>query len=378
MSTHVFDLVVVGSGGGVDETDLSAYLLKPSGASWDAGIIALEAGSGKGALKQILFQNPDLFNTDSSSPLISADQIYNLVQCFLVTHSHLDHVACLAIMAGSLSGTRKRVYALMDVLEDLQEHIFNDRLWPKLGSFDDRPGEDYKYLYTALDPQMYHKLESFPNVSVKVALLNHGHAAESGRQYHSSAFFIQDNTSGKEFLFFGDVQPDSLSSTPLTIDVWRDAAPKIPDILNVIFIECSWPSSREDSSLYGHLKPEHLRDEIISLATQVYLSRNPTIATANGSTAAGTSHSGTRSPRRKKRKVDPPAPVPAPPVLEPGSLHGILKGLRVYVMHCKDQLNGQPGSTMKDLIVSQVQTLVEAENLGVEIFSVDQGTHIRI
>jgi hypothetical protein len=58
--SHSFDLVVVGAGGGPDETNLSAsvprsppfpltdlpisYLLKPHDTNWDDGILALEAG----------------------------------------------------------------------------------------------------------------------------------------------------------------------------------------------------------------------------------------------------------------------------------------------------------------------------------------------
>lgn len=40
-----FEMVVVGSGGGPDETNLSGYLLKPRNASWRDGIIALEGGA---------------------------------------------------------------------------------------------------------------------------------------------------------------------------------------------------------------------------------------------------------------------------------------------------------------------------------------------
>ncbi|THV08037.1 hypothetical protein K435DRAFT_959492 [Dendrothele bispora CBS 962.96] len=371
MSNPFLDLLVVGSGGGPDETNLSAYLIKPCNASWEAGILALEAGSGQGALNQLLLRNPDLFSTSNTTPPVrhSASEIYSFVRAFLLSHAHLDHLQSLVISAGSLSGPRKRLYALKGVLEDA-ETVFGNRLWPNLASWDETD-EDYKYLYAPLyNNGKYQELESFPQVSVKVVPVNHGYYETSG-QYDSSAFFIRDNNAGKEFLFFGDVEPDSLSASPRTIDVWRLAAPKIPDQLNAIFIECSWPSSREDDMLHGHLKPEHLRDELLVLAKQVYVSRNP-------SAVAGTSRtSGPRTrPNRKKQKLNP-EPT-ATPTLEPEALHGILDGLRVYVMHCKEQLDGRPGQPMKDLIVGQVRALVDAEKLGVEVFSVDQGMHIKI
>jgi len=207
----------------------------------------------------------------------------------------------------------------------------------------------------------YHKLESFPRISVKAVPIDHGHYESSG-QYDSSAFFIRDNDSGKEFLFFGDVE-----TGPRIVNVWRSAAPKIPNQLDTIFIECSWPSSREDDRLYGHLKPERLRDEVVALAKQVYATRLPT-----GSTQASSSRT---RPHRKKQKLNP-APASPTPVFEPGALEGILNGVRVFVIHCKEQLDGGPGQPMKDLIVGQVKALVDAEKLGVEILSADQGMHI--
>lgn len=60
--------------------------------------------------------------------------------------------------------------------------------------------------------------------------------------YSSTAFFIRESTAGKELLFFGDVEADSVSGTELNLAVWRAAAPKIVDgSLTTIFIECSYP-----------------------------------------------------------------------------------------------------------------------------------------
>ena len=53
--------------------------------------------------------------------------------------------------------------------------------------------------------------------------------------YESTAFFIRHDPSEQEFLFFGDVEPDSLAETPQTINVWRAAAPKIPEKLSYIY-----------------------------------------------------------------------------------------------------------------------------------------------
>jgi hypothetical protein len=59
------------------------YLFKDHESSWDAGIIALEAGSGFGALTSILTTKPDLFDTfgKAKKPSIAAAKVLNHIQC---------------------------------------------------------------------------------------------------------------------------------------------------------------------------------------------------------------------------------------------------------------------------------------------------------
>jgi hypothetical protein len=198
-----FDLVVVGSGGGPFETNLSSfvpchfvlvghtwflpitrrYLFKPCDVPWTDGIIALEAGeqnylyvdavctlltivrcdigSGIGTLYHLINRNAALFDG------LSAHQVYSLIQLvpssllflacmqpghvpflpssFLISHAHLDHVAGLILSAGSLHGCRKRVCAPPSALKTL-ETIFSDRIWPNLASWDEDDAP-FKLLY---------------------------------------------------------------------------------------------------------------------------------------------------------------------------------------------------------------------------------------
>ncbi|KAJ7168116.1 cyclic-AMP phosphodiesterase [Mycena crocata] len=352
----MFDLVVVGEGGGPDETNLSAYLLKPSAAAWEDGIVALEAGSGQGALQKLLQGDPQLFNSPDQ-PLArtkpySASEIYSLVRCFLISHAHLDHINSLVISAGSLGGPRKRLCAAKQTLADL-ESVFADRIWPRLASWNSADDDDHKLLYIALGMNdAYETL--IPNVSVCGFPVSHGHN-EAGN-YDSSAFFIRYDPSGHEFLFFGDLEPDALSLSPQTINVWRAAAPKIPASLSTIFIECSWPSSRSDDMLYGHLKPEHLVTELEVLAREIIKVRNASSSTR---------------PARKKQRMNPNA---SPPI----DVRGALEGLRVFVIHCKDTLDGAPDRPNQTLIIEQIKTLVEVKGLGVEILAARQGMRIQI
>lgn len=72
---------------------------------------------------------------------------------------------------------------------------------------------------------------------------------------------------------------------------------------------------------------------------------------------------------RKKQKRDPrPTPI----------LTGALHGVRVYIIHCKDDVRGVHSQPINQVIAAQVRALTEAQNLGVEIIAVDQGMQISI
>lgn len=90
----------------------------------------------------------------------------------------------------------------------------------------------------------------------------------------STAYFIRAEstltTPKREILIFGDVEPDSLSLTPRTAQIWAEAAPKIATgILKGIFIEVSYTNARSDAVLFGHLAPRHLLAELSVLADLV-------------------------------------------------------------------------------------------------------------
>jgi 3',5'-cyclic-nucleotide phosphodiesterase len=193
----------------------------------------------------------------------------------------------------------------------------------------------------------------YAGISVRTIALNHGRN-QTGN-YESAAFFIRHDLHNREFLFFGDVEPDTVAPRPQTINVWRAAAPKIPQKLSTIFIECSWPSGRHEDLLYGHLSPVHLVDELMTLAIEVAKFRRGGLT-------------GIRpGPTRKKQKKNP---------ISQDDLRGTLDGVKIYVMHCKDDLSGDSVQSMRHVIVPQVRGLVEEKGLGAQILVVEPGMHI--
>lgn len=200
--------------------------------------------------------------------------------------------------------------------------------------------------------------------------MSHGTEGTSDKVYDSSAFFVRDNPSSQEFLFFGDVEPDAVSAHPRLYDVWCAAAPMIPERLSSIFIECSFPVGRRDHLLYGHMNPEHLTAELAVLAEEVVRARG---VPADGDSprrsvegeAGHTSSSAQRS--RKKHKRNP---------LSDEELRGALRGVRIYIIHCKADLEHKYDQPIHTVIADQVRSLVDKHGLGAEIVAASQGMHI--
>lgn len=255
--------------------------------------------------------------------------IRTLVDTYLITHPHMDHISGFVINTASLPGTRpKRLAGLPSTINAFKEHIFNNVIWPNLSDENNGAGlVTYMRLVDGGSPALgagegKGYMEICEGLSVKSWSVSHGHCIEkhshrgssagigqsdasprlgptsfsllstsprsvSGMAlspgdmmrsdpyervcvYDSSAHFIRDVASGREILMFGDVEPDSISLSPRTQQVWIEAAPKIAaGYLGAIFIECSYDDSRTQDMLFGHLAPRYLIDELKALAAQV-------------------------------------------------------------------------------------------------------------
>lgn len=97
---------------------------------------------------------------------------------------------------------------------------------------------------------------------------------DSAPALDSTAFFITNELNGKDVLFFGDVEPDSVSQSPRNGRVWAHAARQFAaGKLNTVFLECSFPASHPTEFLYGHLSVAHVFDELRTMATGVVAER---------------------------------------------------------------------------------------------------------
>lgn len=227
----------------------------------------------------------------SSAKANAAHITRTLIDTYLITHPHLDHISGFVINTAGFPGSRpKRLAGLPSTIEAFKNHIFNNVIWPNLSDENNGAGlVTYMRLVEGGSPALGHGegkgyLEICEGLSVKTWSVSHGHCIEnhshrgsivgletsfSRREasplsssyeplpvassshassvvnvthggeplrsdsreqicvYNSSAYFIRDIETGKEILVFGDVEPDSISLSPRNKLVWVEAAPKI-------------------------------------------------------------------------------------------------------------------------------------------------------
>lgn len=201
--------------------------------------------------------------------------------------------------------------------------------------------------------------------------------------YDSTAFFIRNDITAREFLFLGDVEPDSISSNPRNRIVWAAAASKIvASRLGHIFLECSYRKGRNTDELFGHLSPEHVYDEMKMLAKEIIRIRRGThTPTSNGSTGGGSSGGVWSRTRRKRRSTiggmtsDPNSnPLPPPLIIPDAELRGALDGLTLVVIHCKEPMPpDEPVDDIRGVIHDEIDDMLKPLDLGLNIIVARQG-----
>lgn len=85
----------------------------------------------------LMLDDDTLVDTGTGAGDLTLSQMLRINTVFL-THSHLDHVALLPMLADAV-GPRRNVplvvYALQATIEALRQNVFNSRLWPDYTTF---------------------------------------------------------------------------------------------------------------------------------------------------------------------------------------------------------------------------------------------------
>lgn len=235
-----FSVVPLGVMGGIDEKNLSAYLIAPSNTT---DYICLDAGTLNAGIEKAIEMKTFKVST--------SEVLRKYIKGYLISHAHLDHVSGLII--NSPADSSKTVYATNKCMEMMEKHYFNDQTWANFG--DSGPGFPLrKYHFQTLDLAKETLLTN-AKMTVKAFPLSHVNPFES------TAFLIKNDNNYA--LYLGDTGPDEVEKSNNLRDLWTAVAPLVKEgQLKGIFIEVSFPNEQPDKFLFGHLTPNYLMKEL--------------------------------------------------------------------------------------------------------------------
>lgn len=243
-----FELITLGDTGGIQDGNLSAFLLRSLS---DENFIALDAGTLVSGINEALAENAfsHLKTKPDTTLSPNGNILHQHIKAYLISHGHLDHVAGLLI--ASPDDNSKPIYALESVNQTMSNTYFNWQAW---ANFTDRGIKPLlnKYQVIDLQPAQTTPIKDTP---LKVTAFSLSHPLES------TAFVIENKND--MFVYFGDTGPDEVEKQGKLDLIWRYLAQQMQHKqLRGIVIEVSFDNSRPDHILFGHLTPKWLIQEL--------------------------------------------------------------------------------------------------------------------
>jgi 3',5'-cyclic-nucleotide phosphodiesterase len=237
-----FRVVPLGVKGGIDESNLSAYMLAPVNSN---NYVCLDAGTLHTGIEKAI---------ENKTFAVPAEVVLRkYIKGYLISHSHLDHLAGLII--NSPDDTVKNIYAFADCIETFKTNYFTWKSWANFADEGETPHLK-KYHYKVLNPGEETPVEN-TEMWVKAFPLSHSNLT-------STAFLIRKNDS--YMLYLGDTGPDEIEKSHNLESLWQAIAPLIKEKkLKAIMIEVSFPDEQPDKTLFGHLTPRWLMTELDAL-----------------------------------------------------------------------------------------------------------------
>lgn len=165
----------------------------------------------------------------------------SMIDHIFVTHSHLDHTACLPLLVDSVGSMRDRpltMYATEDTLDILRQHVFNWKIWP---DFSEIPSVGQPFMrYQAITPGEAvvlngRRITAIPANHVVPAV---GYHLDSGRA---------------SLVYSGDTSSN---------DALWDAVNKIANLRYLLIETAFSDKERELAILSKHLCPSLLAEEL--------------------------------------------------------------------------------------------------------------------
>ena len=191
----------------------------------------------------MLLDNDVLIDAGTGVGDLSVAELCGIDHVF-VTHSHLDHIACIPLMVDSVGFMRDKpltVHATQATLEILKQHIFNWKIWP-----------DFTQIPNAQKPYMrYQAIELGQTVELqgrKITALPANHVVP--------AIGFQIDSGAASLVFTGDTT---------TQDALWEVVNRI-DNLRYLIIETAFSNEDKNLALLSkHLCPSTLAEELLKL-----------------------------------------------------------------------------------------------------------------
>lgn len=237
---HAFTVIPLGVKGGIDESNLSAYMIAVHGTN---DYVCLDAGTIYTGIERAVASG--IFT-------VSAQEVRNnYIKAYLLSHPHLDHISGLLLNAPD--DVAKNIYALPFCIDVLKDKYFTWRGWANFADAGDTPRLN-KYRYVTLLPEKETPVEK-TEMGVTAFPLSHSNP------YQSTAFLVRH--AADYMVYLGDTGADSVEKSDNLQRLWRFIDPLIrTKKLKAIFIEVSFPDEQPVKQLFGHLTPKLLMKEM--------------------------------------------------------------------------------------------------------------------
>lgn len=191
----------------------------------------------------ILVDNDILVDAGTGVGDLSIAELAQIDHVFL-THTHLDHIACLPLMIDTAGDMRSRpltVHATDAVLEILRNHVFNWAVWP---DFTEIPTADKPFL-------------RFQSLHVGTHVVLDGRRIVPLPANHTvPANAYQLDSGAASLVFSGDTGPCPA--------LWK-AVNKIANLRTIIVETAFSNRERRLAAVSKHLCPDTLKEELASL-----------------------------------------------------------------------------------------------------------------
>jgi len=185
---------------------------------------------------------------------LNMDEMMNIRHIF-VTHSHLDHIACIPLLVDTLFDRTEQpitIHAQQATIDALQKHIFNNVIWPDFSKLPNP--ENPVMLFEVMKPG---EVVSINDRHLKMISVNH---------IVPGVGYCVENATGV-FAFSGD--------TTTNDSLWENLNKQ--DKLDILIVETAFTNADVDlCRRAGHYCADLLAEDLAKLKhkPQVYISHN--------------------------------------------------------------------------------------------------------